>query len=327
MGAITSNSYTAIKTSHKLSDAQKAHATAAEYRQRDSSKAWRSIGLNYLAIISCIYISTRVYNSPDTTSRTGILIHALAVIIISSRLRGFENLIHEASHGNLFTETSDHERYQFLYAFPVLRSLDDYRSTHMRHHRYLGDPERDPDVQRIHYLGLEDISKRPLWYLIGLPCTGFLTVEYITTVVWEFASSSASRMSKALYCLAIGSLIYWTDSIWLFAAYYLVPLLLILPTTRYWAEAAEHVGTDMNDTFASSRNNVGFWHRWYLHPFNDGYHAVHHLHSQVPFYLLPQAHQALMGNVRQYAERTLVSRGVGETFRQMIDKPTTVRQP
>jgi len=307
------------------SSVQQALAVASKYRQRDSSKTWLAILADYVVIACSISISRLAYNSSSIPTTVAILAHACAYLLIASRLRGFENLLHEASHGNLFSNVREHDQYQFLYAFPVWRTLEDYRSSHMRHHHKLGDPKDDPDVQRIQYLGLDHISERPVWYLVGLPLTGFLTLEYLLTVVWEFITSPASRFSKIIYCLSLSLLVYSTNSFSILLNYYLVPLLLVLPTTRYWAEAAEHVGTDMTVSFGSSRNNIGFWQQWLLHPHNDGFHALHHLHSQVPFYLLPDAHERLMEEVGEYKSKTVNSTGVLETFRQMTINPTTFK--
>ncbi|KAJ7819226.1 hypothetical protein B0H13DRAFT_2378493 [Mycena leptocephala] len=50
-------------------------------------------------------------------------------LVISSRLRAFEHMVHEASHNNLFTLARAHEWFEFTYAFPVFRTL------HVEHHK------------------------------------------------------------------------------------------------------------------------------------------------------------------------------------------------
>lgn len=62
-----------------------------------------------------------------------------------------------------------------------------------------------------------------------------------------------------------------------------------------------------------------------MHPHNDGYHAVHHLHAQVPFHQLPRAHEALMSENDAFRTKTVVSTGFAETFRQMTSKKITVK--
>ena len=57
-----------------------------------------------------------------------------------------------------------------------------------------------------------------------------------------------------------------------------------------------------------------------MHPHNDGYHAVHHLHAQVPFYQLPQAHEALMNENEAFRTKTVVSTSFAQTFQQMASK-------
>ena len=233
-----------------------------------------------------------------------------------------ENLVHEASHNNLFLSAPLHQRSQFLYAFPVFRVLEGYRRSHMAHHKHLGDPQKDPDVVRLLGLGLDRLPERPIWFLLGMPMTGYLTYEYLTTTFREFWVSPSSRLSKTVFWILIMLAVWWTATFREFAYYYLVPLLAILPVTRYWAEAAEHLGLDLREEFGSSRTNIGFLHMWLMNPLNDGYHAAHHLCSQIPFHLLPEAHEKLMKASQKYAATSMISRGTLETFAQIATSKT-----
>lgn len=55
----------------------------------------------------------------------------------------------------------------------------------MVRHKHLGDPSKGPDAIRIHEFGLDSLFSRPMWYLYGVPMTGFLTYDYCTTTVLE----------------------------------------------------------------------------------------------------------------------------------------------
>jgi fatty acid desaturase len=321
----SSKAQTKPPVSRRETGVQEALDIANVYRCRSASKAFLAIFGDYVIIGTCIAVSQIAHYSPHILSPWPHAIYGFAVLIISSRLRGLENLVHEASHNNLFSNPKFHSTFEFLYAFPVFRLLDDYRHSHMIHHKHLGDPNKDPDVIRLYELGLYRIRDKPIWYLFGVPLTGFLTYDSLNSLCLEFWKSPTSRRTKSVYWLTILVTLTYTRTLHLFAYYYLVSFLLILPITRYWAEASEHVGLDLRGTFGSSRNNLGWMHRWYMHPHSDGYHAVHHLHSKVPFHKLPVAHEALMKGSQEFKAQTVVSRGMGETFWQMATQKMVVK--
>lgn len=300
-------------------------AVANLYRTRDSLKGLLAIFTNYTVSAACILLDQTISNSWHTPRFLSMAVYLASIIIISSRMRALENLVHEASHNNLFDSPYRHEQLQFLYAFPVFRLLQDYRRSHLIHHRFLGDSKRDPDVLRLHDLGLDGLPERPVWFLIGLPLTGFLTYEYLTTTFYEFWTSSSSVLPKTAFWAAIILALLYTHTVPQFLRYYLVPFLFILPVTRYWAEASEHLGLDLTASFGNSRTNIGFLHKWYMHPHNDGYHAVHHLHSRIPFHLLPRAHDHLMQESKEFKEKTVISNGMFQTFRQMASQKMIVK--
>ena len=288
------------------------------FRSRDQYQTLIAVISNYGIIAAAVAISESTNRAPWIHTAGSQVVYLLAVAVIASRMRAFENLVHEASHNNLFATASWHQRLELLYAFPVFRIVQDYRQSHVIHHQHLGDPEKDPDVRRLHDLGLQNLPDRPYWYLFGLPMTGFLTYEYLTTTFREFWASSTSRVSKTLFWATIMLVLTYNGLLDQFLKYYLVPFFVILPVTRYWAETAEHLGLDLRGSFGNSRTNIGFIHRWYLNPHNDGYHAVHHLNSQVPFHQLPDAHRHLMEKSEQFRQKTVISHSFQETCSQMI---------
>ncbi|KAI4284211.1 MAG: hypothetical protein L6R38_001583 [Xanthoria sp. 2 TBL-2021] len=311
---------------HKETESvQYAAGLAKSYRGRDATKAFAAILSNYLVVVSCVWASETAAGASSLLPGAGLTVYLFSVLIIASRMRAFENLVHEASHNNLFPSVNDHYRFQFLYAFPVFRVVEDYRRSHLVHHKHLGDRHKDPDIVRLFNLGLDKLSERPGWYLMGMPLTGFLTYEYLTTSFWEFWDSSTSRSAKIIFWGSIMlGMAYW-KLYRTFMYYYVVPFLIVLPVTRYWAEISEHLGLDLREYLGSSRTNVGFLHQWYLNPHNDGYHAVHHLCSQVPFHLLPKVHTSLMEASEDFARKSMISNGVMETFHQMKTARTLVK--
>ena len=301
---------------------QQALHLARSYHARSTWRALIAITSNYVVIACCIINAQWVSNTPFTGIAGSRCCYPLSTLLIASRMRAFENLVHEASHGNLFPSTSLHQHLQFLYAFPVFRVLDDYRRSHIVHHKHLGNPNKDPDLVRLIGIGLHRIPENPFWYLFGLPMTGYFTYEYSVTTFREFWHTSTSRWSKLAFWFAVLITVISTSTISTFTYYYIIPFMLILPIIRYWAEVAEHLGLDLRSEFGSSRTNVGFLHTWFMNPHDDGYHAVHHLYSKIPFYLLSEAHQQLMEKSAAFSKASVVSYGLVETLQQVATQET-----
>ncbi|KAH7324181.1 fatty acid desaturase-domain-containing protein [Stachybotrys elegans] len=304
---------------------RQAFKLANDFRLRESEKSLLAIASNYIVIGSCVLLSEKAW-SAQCSDTIKAAIYGIACLFISSRMRAFENLVHEASHFNLFKTPSMHYHLQFLYAFPIFRVLEDYRRSHIIHHQYLGDPAKDPDLVRIFELGLDNVSDKPFYYLFALPFSGYIHWEYLSTTFADFWSSRSAYPSKAVFWATAITSIYLVPGLPRLASlYYVVPFFLILPIIRYWAEASEHLGMDMTGKFGNSRSNLGFVHTWFMHPHNDGYHAVHHLHAQVPFHQLPKAHEALMAENEAFRAKTIISTGFAETFQQIASKRISVK--
>jgi fatty acid desaturase len=73
---------------------------------------------------------------------------ALAVILIGSRQRAMSNLVHDGSHGNLFKNSKLNDiASNLLAALPMGESVRNYRTSHSKHHKYLGTIYDDPDLE------------------------------------------------------------------------------------------------------------------------------------------------------------------------------------
>jgi fatty acid desaturase len=58
-----------------------------------------------------------------------------------------------------------------------------------------------------------------------------------------------------------------------------------------------------------------------------GLHAVHHLNAQVPFHRLRDAHTELMTENKAFREKNVIAHGLWDTFMQIYQRPTLVREP
>ncbi|HEY9700818.1 MAG TPA: fatty acid desaturase, partial [Allocoleopsis sp.] len=100
-----------------------------DFIERNNLKAFMAIARDWIFIFLIIALSMQVNN---------IFVYLAAVWLIGIFQYSIGDvLLHEAVHHNLFTDKSWHEKLEFIYAFPFLRTFSSYRQHHFAHHKYL----------------------------------------------------------------------------------------------------------------------------------------------------------------------------------------------
>ena len=221
----------------------------------------------------------------------------LAVLVIGNRQRALGNILHDAGHRNLSRRRRVNDGIATLFLAPLLfADIRRYRDLHARHHRHLGDDQRDPD-----YLSTPIEWPRHWWQ-------SFVS-QLVNSAAWR--SSVVGHLGDpALSWQARGWILsWWTGALVLAVVAVGVKATLIggmlwvlARATSFHAittfrEMCDHHGREPGGVFSFTRDMVstGPW-RWLIHPRNNGYHLTHHLWPAVPYYRLPHAHQALMSD-------------------------------
>ena len=266
---------------------------------------------NYHNIFALLFDWLVIFGSSYLSITTGnIFVYLLSIILIGSRMRAFDNLMHEACHRSLFTNKFFNKWIAcILVAFPIFTSFTTYCNSHFQHHRNLWDENNDPDTKRYRIVGLdkpqEDTKKFVADHIIKVLLL-FHVPKYILGTV-----------SANLYSKDIPKSEFWTRNIlwivliltsivfnfWLYLIiFWFVPLLTTFQIIRYWAEMAEHSGLNNDTELTASRNTFGMpWTIFLFHPHHDNYHLVHHLFPAIPHYNLKKAHTILMKD-KKYKE-------------------------
>lgn len=298
-------------------------ALQREFKVRSDTQGFLAVVQDWvIIIIAGILIQLCLTYAPSWAS---IFVLPFCWLVQGSRYRGFDNLVHEASHYNLFATKAFNNNVwiHFLYAFWVLKSVPDYRKSHLQHHAHTGDPVLDPDMRQNQAWGLSNINEatRPakIWRIWIRPYTGYFTWYFLTGTVSDFIRSSTYRLPKILFGLMV-VVAAITGLLDLLILNWLVPSLIVTPVLRFYAEAPEHINIfNFESAWGNSRSNIGWIHRWLLHPHNDGYHQVHHAAPFIPFYKLRSAHKF----ISQYPEvviELVESHGFVDTIRQITGK-------
>ena len=245
----------------------------------------------------------------DISAWTAIGIPAL-MLFIGTRLRGFNNIVHECCHFTFSERRADNVLFGSICAAAILGSFRSYREEHMSHHAHLGDYEHDRDLQRIRELRLEEpltpsaIARHALRVLSGRHLRYYLSVNLSAQDGRAHLAMKLGLIAAAVLFLAVDPvpalLMVWIPFVWVFTA------------LNYLADCIDHGGlVGADDELDSSRNMpVAKPFRFFLFPRNDCFHLVHHLFPQVPARHLDECHARLMANP-DYRARTVPASGRG----------------
>jgi len=265
------------------------------------------------------------------------IIGTALVAVSQHRLSG---LAHDASHYVLFKNRLANELVSDLFLmFPIVAMTQQYRAAHLGHHRFVNDPERDPDLVRLNHPDPHNfpISKlgfwrryvlRGLWppsilrYLIGRAKAANLgTPESIELGRTPYPKSVARRMRGA-YWLALLTTVHILKLWPVFWIFWVLPLLTFYPLLMQLREIAHHSNTPDDGDLTNSRvfQVNPLWSAC-VFPYGQAFHLTHHLFAVIPHYRIAEAHRQLLRH-QPYRETVQVCNGF--FFRKLGTKGPSV---
>jgi fatty acid desaturase len=213
--------------------------------------------------------------------------------------RGFAllNILgHEAAHRLLFVRRRLNDFVgRWLLAYPAFTPFDVYRRSHMAHHRdELGPDEPDTGLYAGYPISRASMRRKLTRDAIGI--SGWKNLAPLFK-----ATTRPSSRPVALRILAV-QLGIWA-AFWLASGkWWLYPLLWLGPWMTVWRvlnrlrAIAEHAGMqrsrDRRQTthVVRQRPLARFW----MVPYNTGWHLAHHVDSGIPWRRLPALHEELV---------------------------------
>ncbi len=278
----------------KLTDTQKEQLKLL--KKTSVIRSLYAIFLNYAIILSFAALSIFVFNSfgPSIIS---YLVYIITLFIIAARIRGQENLLHDAQHFNLSRNTFWNESIAwFLLALPLGRNVKTERYDHVKLHHTNFWSQEDPDKLRYKEMGLDKLPADSYLTLLKIVFNAF--PSYISGTVRAFFiplnESKALFFGRLSFWILTGSVFFQLGQLNNLFSYWFAAFFFVLPILRFIAELSEHAGLDCDDELVSTRNNLGWFNEWFIQPNGSGFHLVHHMYAQIPFFALDKAHLILM---------------------------------
>lgn len=219
----------------------------------------------------------------------------LAFLLMGRAFARFSILGHEAAHRLLFSNKRVNDWVgKWLVAYPAFVPLDAYRRSHMAHHKEEFGPN-EPDLGL--YSGYP-ITKASWHRKLRRDADGNSGWKNLKGLLLALTSSGARPIALRIVAwqvvlfaglwLALG---HW----WIYPVFWLLPWMTVWRVLNRLRAVAEHGGMvaspDRRLTTHHVRQSVSA--RFWMVPFNTGWHLAHHVDIGVPFSKLPQLHREL----------------------------------
>lgn len=232
---------------------------------------------------------------------TAVHINHIATWVIAFLLMGrmhaqFASLMHEAAHRLLFKHRGANDWVgNWLLGFPVITSTPAYRRVHMAHHREEFGPD-EPDIPLYaNYPITADSFRRKL----VRDATGQTGIKLFRNQLRGFRSPDV-RVRRTLLKMTLVQVIvvaafFAVGHPWLYLTMFVLPYFTLWRVINRLRSIAEHGGLRADDDRRIATHSV-VQHpiaRFYLVPYNIGFHLAHHVDAGIPFRHLPKYHALL----------------------------------
>jgi fatty acid desaturase len=204
-------------------------------------------------------------------------------------------LSHEAAHRLLFSNRRANDFVgRWLLSYPAFVPFDAYRRSHFAHHKDELGPD-EPDVAL--YRGYP-ITKASMRRKLRRDADGETGWKNLKGLLRAFTSPTARPTALRILAAQVGVAVILTLETgrwWAYPVLWLAPWMTVWRILNRLRSIAEHGGAirskDRRETTHVVRQSWAA--RFWIVPFNTGYHLAHHVDMGVPFRHLPALHHEL----------------------------------
>jgi fatty acid desaturase len=228
---------------------------------------------------------------------------ALALVIWAATFvlmgRGFALLAilgHEAAHRLLFSKKSVNDFVgKWLLAYPGFVPFDGYRRVHFAHHKdEMGPNEPDLKLYRGYPITHDSMVRKLKRDLFGN--TGWKNLKGL---FFAFKSPTARPVAAKIVVTQVvlfATLWLLSGRWWLYPLFWFAPWMTVWRVINRLRAIAEHGGMTRSKDRRETTHVVrqSWLARFWMVPFNTGWHLAHHVDMGVPFQNLPRLHDELV---------------------------------
>jgi fatty acid desaturase len=219
----------------------------------------------------------------------------IAFVLMGPMYARFAILMHEAAHKLLFTNKRWNDWIgTWLIAYPVFTPVQLYRRVHFAHHKDEFGPQ-EPDLAFYRpYPCTRAALRRRLWR----DAIGISGWKNFTPLIKNTMTARFRRIGLSIFGVQA---VLWAVSWLATGRWWIYPVLWWLPWMTQWRvinrlrSIAEHGGMERSKDRRATSHNVrqSLLARFWIVPYNTGWHLAHHVDMGVPWRNLPAFHAEL----------------------------------
>jgi fatty acid desaturase len=221
----------------------------------------------------------------------------LPVFVLMGRAHAqFASLMHEAAHRLLFRHRGANDLVgRWLIGYPAFTNTDAYRRVHMAHHREEFGAE-EPDIPLYANYPITTASFRRK---LVRDATGRTGLRLLRDQIAGITSPVAVVRRTLLKILLVQAVLIAASVVlgvwWVYPLFWLAPYLTVWRVINRLRSVGEHGGLMASKDRRVATHSVAQHRmaRFFLVPFNIGFHLAHHVDAGVPFRNLPRYHRLL----------------------------------
>lgn len=230
----------------------------------------------------------------------------IGILLMGRAHAQFMSLMHEAAHRLLFSRKSINDWVgRWLIGYPAFTNTDAYRRVHMAHHRDEFGPE-EPDIPLYaNYPITAESFRRKLWRDATGQTGWKLLKQQFGGLRGTDPLTRASQRKILVVQVALFAVSVLLGAPEVYVVLWLLPFLTVWRVINRLRSVAEHGGMRRGDDRRIATHSVrqSLAARFFLVPFNIGFHLSHHVDAGIPFRSLPKYHRELLR--AGYLNRTL----------------------